>query len=79
MNANSKYFRENGSEMLAKILSSEQVDDDNQEYYPLYGHLRFYFLEGDKYIAVDNGDCCCYVEEFDTAEEAIAWLTEEYW
>jgi len=78
MSKTTKYFREDGQELLGKILASEQTDDDDQLYYPLMGHIRFYFLEGEKYIAVDNGDCECYVEEFDTAEEAVAWLTEEY-
>jgi len=78
MSKTTKYFREDGQDLLGKILSSEQTDDDDQLYYPLMGNKMFYFREGEKYIAVDNVDCECYVEEFDTAEEAVVWLTEEY-
>jgi len=71
-----KYFKENGSKLLEEIFFSEQYDDEyGEDYYPKH-QIAFYFQENDKYIAVDNRDGECYVEEFNTNEEAINWIKE---
>lgn len=36
-----------------------------------------YMQQGDKYVAVDNETGDFWVEEFDTEEEAINWLSDK--
>lgn len=38
---------------------------------------KFFFKEENMWIAVDNSDNSCFVEEFNTLEEAISWLNNE--
>ena len=71
-----KYFKENGSKLLEEILASEKASLDGGIIYPTHPEERFYFQDKDVYIAVDNVDCQCIVEEFTTSKEAIDWLKE---
>lgn len=71
------YFEVNGSKLLEQILFSETDDDNGGVYYPTHAGKTFCFQENDKYIAVDNSDCECYVEEFNSEADAITWLREE--
>jgi hypothetical protein len=70
------YFKENGSKIFEQILFSETDDDNGDVYFPNHAGKSFYFQEHDKYIAVDNSDCDCWVEEFDSEADAIRWLKE---
>jgi len=58
-----------------KILRSE-VDGK----YPLFGgpNARFFFSEDKKWIAVDNSNHRCFVEEFDNVKDAIDYLKNGY-
>jgi hypothetical protein len=71
-----KYFKENGSKLLEEILDSEEEGLDGGTVFTLHPEDRFYFQDEDKYVAVDNVDCQCFVEEFESAKEAIDWLKE---
>jgi hypothetical protein len=71
-----KYFKENGSKLLEEILASEEEGLDGGTVFSLHKDEKFYFHVQDMYVAVDNSDCQCYVEEFNTSKEAIDWLKE---
>ena len=71
-----KYYKENGSDLLKEILASEQATPEGGIVFPIHPEDRFYFQDEDKYVAVDNVDCQCFVEEFDSSKEAIDWLKE---
>jgi hypothetical protein len=71
-----KYFKENGSKLLEEILASEEEGLDGGTVYSSHKDEKFYFHDQDMYVAVDNVDCQCFVEEFDSAKEAIDWLKE---
>lgn len=71
-------YREDGQDLLKNILDSIILDKENpfDGNYPILP-ITFYFTEGSKFIAVDNTTCDCWVEEFDTPEEAIKWCKGE--
>ncbi len=75
MKKSDRFYKEDGSTLYHEILASEQEDLDYEIYFTAHSGAMFYFEEDDKYIAVDNSDEQCYVEEFNTSEEAIAWLS----
>ena len=47
---------------------------DNKE--PIH-HAEGYFIENDTYVAFDNSTGDLWVEEFDTVQEAIDWLSDK--
>ena len=70
-------YRKNGQDLLKNILDSIILDKENafDGNYPILP-ITFYFTEGEKFIAVDNRTCDCWVEEFNSVVEAIDWIQE---
>jgi hypothetical protein len=62
-------------QIYKQILESER-DNEGSSIYPVYPY-KFYFLDDSKWIAVDNSTYCCWVEEFDTLDQAKHWLINE--
>jgi len=58
-----------------KIIYELILEAEKDGSYPIYP-FRFFFQENNKWIAVDNSDNCCWVEEFDESYQAIDWLKE---
>ena len=71
-----KYYKENGSKILEEILASEEATPEGGIIFTSHKDIAFYFQEDEGFVAVDNVDCQCFVEEFDTSEEAIDWIKE---
>jgi hypothetical protein len=61
------YIGEKAKEILRKIL-----DDRNCE------KCQGFFAENNRWIAFDNKNGECYVEEFDTDTKAICWIEQFY-
>lgn len=77
MNTTDIYFKEDGRDCLNNILDSIvlEKEDPFDGNYPILP-IAFYFEENGKYIAVDNTECNCWVEEFNSPGEAIEWICE---
>lgn len=57
-------------ETLESIL--DKYDQDEGDYPEPY--VAGWFKEDDTYIAFDNQDKCCWVEEFRTRQAAVRWI-----
>ena len=64
------YIGKEAEDILTDILDNQEGDR-----YPKHKGATGYFLdESGVYVAFDNTTCDCWVEEFDTVEEAINWI-----
>ena len=68
------YTNSTAEEIVGIILESQ----DGTGKYPAYeGDMGYYQdKKTDKWVAFDNISCDCWIEEFDSEEEALKWINQ---
>jgi len=66
------FARNNSKKLIFDLIIKSERNNE----YPFFPY-RFFFQEGNKWIAVDNSEKCCFIEEFNKLSEAINWLKRE--
>jgi hypothetical protein len=64
------------NQLCTIILDSETVLPNNDGGYYKGPTIYFVFIDGDKFIAVDNRTNDCWIEQFNNKESALSWATD---
>ncbi|NPV00030.1 MAG: hypothetical protein HPY53_01495 [Brevinematales bacterium] len=67
-----------GKEAKEYVEKALKYAEDHKGYgAEVYGYKAGYYEEGKVYVAFDNTDNCCWVEEFKSPREAEQWCLGE--
>lgn len=68
------YKGKRAKQVLTEILA--HVTDNGR--YPHHEGDAGYYRDGKKYVAFDNSTCDCWVEEFPSRKQAVAYVEDCY-